>query len=106
MFSLGNLKGTIMLGDTPILEFEFRKNTLVRSKAFVFGDRDILPFEFWGDDFSEDAVRAFFEERITPDTRIGLQKSLEENGMEYYDPETLIRFQGGRCVADDYWVKF
>jgi len=35
-----------------------------------------------------------------------VQKSLEENGMEYYDPETLIRFQGGRCVADDYWVKF
>jgi len=104
MFNLGNLAGTIMLGDTPLVRFKYKKDVL--QYAEILSDNvSIMPPEFRGLKANERLVRCFFAERITLDTRQGLDKSLLEHGMEYYDPETIIRYQNGRCFDDDYWLK-
>lgn len=104
MIKLNNLTGTIMLGDTSLVHFQFSKDVLVNAELLCH-DVAKLPIEFKKGIVNDRLIRCFFEERITPDTRQGLQEKLHENGMEYYDPETLIRFQHGRCIADKYWLK-
>ena len=104
MIKLNNLAGTIMLEEQPLLKFKFEKDRLVSYELYC-RDYKILPFEFKDFKVTDWTVRCFFEHRIVPETRIGLQKTLEEHGMKYYDPETIIRYQSGRCFDDPYWVK-
>lgn len=100
---LGNLAGIIMSGSKQLVRFKFVKDQLQYCQLLCSDDK-LLPFEFWGGDDSEKAVRNFFFYRIVPDTRINIEKDLKEIGIDYYDPEAIIRYQKGRCVDDDYWV--
>lgn len=102
MFNLGNLQGTIMLEDTPLVLFKFVKDRLVYKNQLSFNSA-ILPFEF-KKCVNEEMIRNFFYFRITPETRIGLEEDMKKHGIEYYDPETLIRYQKGRTFADAYWL--
>lgn len=93
-----------MLNEQPLLHFVYRKDVLKSAELLCY-DEHILPFEFRKKVVNDHLLRCFFDARITPDTRIGLQEELEANDMPYYDPETLIRHQQGRCFDDDYWFK-
>ena len=105
MFSLGNLKGTIMYENIPLVKFEYDGGMFVDAELLCY-DKTILPFDFVDFVVNEDRVTTFFEERVTPDTRINIDIELKKYGLYPYNPETLIRYQNGRCFDDDYWVKF
>lgn len=105
MIKLHNLGGTIMLGDTPILEFKF-----VRDEATYIGplntECENLPFEFTDvEEVTPRLIRCFFDARIVPSTRIGINEALAKTKIQYYDPERIIRYQQGRCIDDNYWLK-
>ena len=105
MFNLGNLAGTIMFRQIPLVSFAYKNGKLMNAQLLNY-DKAILPFEFMNFRCDELTVTQFFAERITPDTRQGLQKYLDKAGIGYYDPEAIIRYQNGRCIHDKYWVKF
>ena len=103
MFKLNNVAGTIMYQDIPIVEFKFDRDKLVYSKLLCNNEK-ILPFEFRKLNANDKEIRNFFYYRIVPDTRIGIEESLKEAGIPYYDPELIIRYQNGRTFDDEYWL--
>lgn len=102
-FNLGNLSGTIMLNDTPLIKFESVRGKIV-SYELLSQNAKIMPFEFMDLKVTEERILNFFEARIVPPTRIGINERLAESPIKYYDPERIIRYQKGRCIDDLYWV--
>lgn len=103
MIRLGNLGGVLFFRDTPIAKFQFKKDRLQYAELFT-KDPAILPFEFMDGKINEHKLRCFWDARITTETRIGLEEELKKAGMDYYDPETIIRYQKGISIDDKYWL--
>lgn len=101
---LDNLGGTLYKNDTPIARFKFRNNRLI-SKELLTDDASLLPFEFERRGLTENTIIEFFDARITPDTRIGLNEALAETLIKYYYPERMIRYNSGKCIHDRYWLE-
>lgn len=53
----------------------------------------------------EEAVLEFLEDRVTPDTRIGIQDDLKRAGIPYYDGKLMIEYNNGNSVMDTFWIK-
>lgn len=51
-------------------------------------------------DYSE-----FLEDRCIPKTRAGLQKYLDQIGVEEYDPLEIIKKTNGRMAEDNQWME-
>lgn len=101
---LGNLGGTIMCGDRPILRFKFVRDQLSDIEIYDVNTRPV-PFEFSFDKkIGEQEIRDFFDARITPDTRIRINELLAKTPVKYYDPERIIRYNSGKCIHDPFWV--
>ena len=99
MKSFGDLKGTIMKKDVPIVSFRFAGGVLQDFKILV-SDRGILPYTYLlcdGDDYL--ATELFIDDRVVPET-----KELHAVGIPYYDPVLLIKYNKGISVEDDYWI--
>lgn len=103
MIRLGNLSGTIMFQNQPLLYFKLERGYLVDCKLLC-EDSKLLPLEFKDKVINERRIHLFWEARVTPDTRQFLKEDMEAEGLEYYNVEQLIRFQKGRCVDDNYWL--
>lgn len=104
MKSFGDLKGTIMKKDAPIVSFRFDGGVLQDFKILV-SDRSILPYTYLlcdGDDYL--ATELFMDDRVVPETRQGLTRELHAVGIPYYDPVLLIKYNKGISVEDDYWI--
>lgn len=104
MFKIGNLGGTLYKENIPILRFKFRSGMLVESESLT-DDRRVLPMELYEGGVDTFTLSAFFEERITPPTRQGINELLAATPVKYYDPERIIRYNSGRCIHDKYWVQ-
>lgn len=102
---LGNLGGTLYYKELPILNFKFKKNKLVSMELLVEKDCVRLPVEFRLYGVSGNNLVKFFEARITPSTRQGLDEFLAQTPVKYYYPERIIRYNSGRCIHDYYWVE-
>jgi hypothetical protein len=103
MISVGNLGGTLYKEDIPIIKFKFIRNSLNELEVYT-RDRKVVPFEFWNE-VNEYQIIKFFDERITPDTRQGLNESLAQTPIKYYYPERIIRYSTGHCIHDRYWLE-
>ena len=98
-FELGNLSGTLMKNDKPVLRFSFNDGVL-RDKEII--DPTLLPFDML-DEVCQRTIENFFYYRATPLSRQRLDESLEEYNIpaEY---EAMIRAGQGRCAHEKYWL--
>ena len=105
MIQLCNLGGTIYYRDLPIVTFKYKHDRL-QYVSEINKECKVLPFEFLGiDKVTDNLLRCFFDARIVPETRIGLNEELLKTPVKYYNPERIIRYQKGTCIHDDFWVK-
>lgn len=103
MIKVGNLGGVLYYKDVPLLEFKFERGILVKSNLLT-DKMNLLPFELWKEINGWNLTK-FFDERITPSTRQGIDKFLAGTVVKYYHPERMIRYGSGRCIHDHYWVE-
>ena len=98
-FELGDLAGTIMKKDRPVLKFAFSNGVLCYKEVI---DPALLPFDML-DEVCQRTIENFFYYRATPLSRQGLDESLKAYGIpaEY---EAMIRAGNGRCAHDSYWL--
>ena len=101
---LGNLGGTLYYKEIPLFEFKFNRDGSVTHKV-INDDLDLYPFEMRFGEINANTITRFFNERITPSTRIGLDEVLANSPIKYYHPERIIRYSSGRCIHDPYWLK-
>lgn len=102
-FSLGNLGGILYYKDTPLLQFKFRRDVLESLNMLVDRNDPRLPVEFIINKVPDDTkLHIFFEDRTTPETRIGLDDMMKQTVVQYYYPERIIRYSGGKCIHDQF----
>ena len=53
----------------------------------------------------EKALMYFLDDRVVPETRIGLQEYLDRAGLVTFNFERIIRYTKGRDITDKYWVR-
>ena len=46
------------------------------------------------------------DDRVLPETRIGIQADLKYAGIPYFDPTMIIKYSNGFSFEDNYWVRF
>ena len=104
-FSLGNLGGTLYFEDVPLFTFKYNRDVLERFELLVPRSDTRLPVEFAINKVSDDRkLHIFFEDRTTPETRIGLAEEMAKTPVQYYYPERIIRYSKGRCAHDTFWL--
>ena len=100
MRSFGNLSGTVMENDEACIEFEFKRGELI--KINVLKKPNLFEFDTMP---AEKALLYFLDDRVVPESRIGLQEYLDKAGLGTFNFERIIRYTKGRDVTDDYWIK-
>lgn len=103
MIRVNNLSGTIMFEDNELVKFRVERGEVVF--VSVIGTENI-PYEFSLYKTPEYALLMFLDDRVVPETRIGLQKDLAIAGISYYDPDAILHLNHGACVSDKYWIQF
>ena len=101
--SFGNLGGTIMFRNTPVLNFKFYRGALKVLTPLVPHESKLLPPEFYLMKNSE-ALYSFLEDQVTPCTRIGIDEELKKTPIQYYNPERMLRYSHGISVENRYWI--
>jgi len=97
-----SLCGYVMKDDKPLVWFQYEAGTLVQVK--IIADRDDLPIEYKCKVSDLRATELFMDDRVIPASRQRLMPELEKIGINYYDPEQLIRYNKGVSVEDHYWI--
>ena len=97
-----NLQGTLLWREEPVLDFEIEKGRVRR----LLWKSNRRPLEFTGSLTDDDALLFFLEDRLVPETRIGIHQDIKEMGIPYYDPTKIIRFSHGFSMNDCYWIRF
>ena len=100
MKSFSNLTGTFMKKDSPQIKFKFSRGELVEFTVIEKPNS----YEF-AHAPAEKAFLLMLEDRLVPDTRIGIQKDLEKAGIPYYDPQMILEYTHGFSIEDTYWIK-
>lgn len=102
---LDNLGGTIYYKNEKVVSFKYERDILIFVSE-INRQCSLLPYEFLNVDRATDhLIRCFFDARIVPETRIGLNELLAKTEIQYYYPERIIRYQSGRCIHDEFWLK-
>lgn len=102
MRTFRNLNGTIMHKNCPLIAFIIEKGKVVKLQKLS----EKLPYEFQCKVDDEEALLYFLDDRVIPETRIGIQKELQSVGIPYFDPDRILKYNNGSAATDDYWVKF
>lgn len=97
-----NLSGTIMWKDVPIIEFSIVRG-IPKCKRL---SSEHLPIEFRSRVTDEEALLLFLDERVVPETRIGLKDALKNAGIPYFSMDAILRKFHGCCYEDSYWLRF
>ena len=100
MRSFGNLSGTVMENDTECIEFEFKRGEL--TKINVIKKPNLFEFDTMP---PKKALLYFLDDRVVPESRIGLQEYLDNAGLGFFNFERIIRYTKGRDITDNYWIK-
>lgn len=103
MKSIGNFGGTLYFKEVPIAKFKFDRGSL-EYVTLLTDDKKVLPtlINLYG---PEKGITMFFEDRCTPETRIGLAEELANTPIQYYSVERLLRWNHAQLAHDRYWVK-
>ncbi len=102
MRRFSNIAGTVMRKNIPLINFEIRRGEVVQCDLLS----DDLPLEFNCPLSKEQALEFFLDDRVIPETRIGLQEELNRVGIPYFDMDMIIRYNCGCSIQDDYWIRF
>ena len=103
MRRFSDIAGTVMRKNTPIIDFEIKRGDVVKCELLV---NDGLPIEFRFPQPKERALALFLDDRVVPETRIGLQKELKKVGILYFDMDMILHYNCGFSIQDDFWVRF
>lgn len=103
MDSIRNLSGVLMRKDIPLVKFSVED--YVVTECEILTGIENCPVEFRWAKTSEQALLLYLEDRLPPETRIGLHKTLIAAGMPYYDPEKIIKYSHGYNVSDKEWIQ-
>lgn len=102
MRAIRDLKGTVYRLNKPLIDFEIERG---QTTTLDFLDTENLPYEFIQKN-KYTALLAFLDDRVCPDTRIGLQKDLERVGISYFSLDEILKYSNGYSVQDYYWIRF
>lgn len=103
MDNIRNLSGVLMRKNTPLVKFSVEDYVVI--KCEILTDIENCPVEFRWAKTPEQALLLYLEDRLPPDTRIGLHKTLIAAGIPYYDPEKIIKYSHGYNVSDKEWIQ-
>ena len=103
MEGVSNVSGTLMKANDEVISFKLVAGYL---EKFEILNRNLLPIDFQLNSSETCAFMIFLNERVVPSTRIRIDKEVKKIGLDYYNPDELIRFNNGRSVEDDYWIRF
>lgn len=92
-----------MRKDKHLVKFTVKDYVVIHCE--ILADVKECPVEFWWAKTPEDALLLYLEERLPPETRIGLSKTLRAAGIPYYDPERIIKYSHGYNVSDKEWIQ-
>ena len=103
MKSIGNFGGTLYFKEVPVAKFKFEHGEL-ENVTLLTDDKRVLPIlvNLYG---PEEGIIKFFEDRCTPETRIGFNELLAKTPIQYYSVERLLRWNHAQCAHDRYWVR-
>lgn len=104
MDDIRNLSGVLMRRDEPLVRFRVIDYEVTQCEILAAINR--CPVEFRWAQTKEEALRLYLKERLPPETRIGLHRTLQAAGIDYYDPERIIRYSHGYNVSDKEWIQF
>lgn len=102
MRRFSNLEGTLMEKDVSLVSFCIERGEV---KYCNILSKD-LPLEFLGGLPKETALLIFLDDRVVPETRIGLEEDLKRVGIPYFNPDLLLKFNNGFSIEDHYWIRF
>lgn len=103
MDGIRNLSGTVMRRNERLVRFRVEDYAVAECELLT--DPANCPVEFLLAETKERALYLYLEERLPPETRIGLQETLQAAGIPYYDPERIIRYSRGYNVSDKEWIQ-
>lgn len=104
MFGFRKISGIIMVRDQEVLSFQLDHEQLDFQEITPVEDLVWKPFDFMNG-YSRLSIREFLEDRLTPIDRQGIEQSCEDAGISL-DADEMIRYNCGRAVDDDCWIKF
>lgn len=98
-----DLSGEVLFFDENVFTFN-----IVRGELIDYGitGREFLPYEFRLCKSEMDAIMFFLDDRVLPETRIGIQEDLKCAGISYFDMTMIIKYSNGFSYEDNYWVRF
>lgn len=101
MKGVGNLGGILYYKDIPVLDFKFKGDYPIKYDVI---NEHYLPYEMklFG---NFEGLISFFDDRCTPDTRIGIHEVIKETPIQYYNKERIMRYNHGQCIHDCYWIE-
>ena len=103
MDGIRNLSGIIMRRDDPLVDFTVQDYVVVQCE--LLSEVKKCPVEFLWARTKEEALQLYLKDRLPPETRIGLQRTLQAAGIPYYDPEKIIKYSHGYNVSDKEWIQ-
>lgn len=103
MREFGNLKGEVLFLNKVLFNFEIERGELIHYNIVC---REHLPYEFRLCKSESKAIMFFLDDRVVPETRIGLSEDLKRAGIPYFDMDMIIQRSNGFSLEDYYWVRF
>lgn len=103
MDGIRNLSGTLMRRNDPLVKFTIQDYVVIDCEILTAVEN--CPVEFLWAKTKEDAIVLYLKDRLPPETRIGLQRTLQAAGIPYYAPEKIIRYSHGYNVSDKEWIQ-
>lgn len=105
MFEYDSFSGKVYEKNIPLLQFEVKNGKPIFIK-YLNPNLRIFPIQFKLYKTKEEALMAFLEDRLVPETRQNIREILHEMGLLYYDPIGIIRYNHGLQVDDTFWIEF
>ena len=65
-----------------------------------------IPYELRDKNTNINVIKDYLETRCVPRTRVNIDKLLNSNGLDYYDPYEIVRISHGVQWEDYVWIKF
>ena len=98
-----DLSGEVLFFNESVFTFNIVRGELI---DYCITGREFLPYEFRLYKSERDAIMFFLDDRVLPETRIGIQEDLKYAGIPYFDMTMIIKYSNGFSFEDNYWVRF
>lgn len=98
-----NLEGEVLFLNKKLFDFKIERGELIEHNIVC---REHMPYEFRFDISEQEAIMLFLDDRVLPETRIGLSEDLKKAGIPYFDMDMIIKRSNGFSLEDFYWVRF